>query len=103
MNDKSLQITEKIEEEICRFFIKGRVDSNNADALQDRLDKALESGQRTIILNMSQIEYLSSIGIRVVLKIVKQAEEAGGSVKIERPSKIVRNVLGMAALKEILI
>jgi anti-anti-sigma factor len=52
---------------------------------------------------MSQVEYLSSIGIRVVLKIFKISKEQGGTFNIEKPSKIVRNVLGMVALEEMLV
>jgi hypothetical protein len=39
----------------------------------------------------------------VILKIFKQAAENDGSFKIERPSEIVKNVLGMVALKEMLV
>jgi len=54
-------------------------------------------------VNMSQVEYLSSVGIRVILKIYKQTMETGGKFNIERPSEIVKNVLGMVALKELVI
>jgi len=103
MNDKALVITESVGGGICKIMAKGRVDSNSADTLLFTLEKALQEGQKAIILNMSQIEYLSSVGIRVILKIYKQAAEAGGTFNIERPSEIVKNVLGMVALKEMLV
>jgi anti-anti-sigma factor len=68
-----------------------------------KLETALNDGQKTIILNMSQIEYLSSIGIRVILKTYKQALEADGKFNIEHPSEIVKNILGMVALKELMV
>jgi len=46
------------------------VDANSADVLLYKLETALKDGQKTIILNMTQVEYLSSIGIRVILKDV---------------------------------
>jgi anti-anti-sigma factor len=104
MNDNVLEITNEINEKgICRFFAKGRIDSNNADLLLAELEKALQEGQKAIVLNMSRVEYLSSIGIRVILKIFKQASEMEGKFNIERPSNIVKNVLGMLALKELLV
>jgi anti-anti-sigma factor len=103
MEDNTLEITENISDGICRVTAKGRVDTNNADMLLEKLENAMNNGSKNIILNMYHIDYLSSIGIRVILKIYKQATETGGKFKIEQPSKIVKNVLGMVALKELLV
>lgn len=103
MDDKNLEITENVCDGICKLTAKGRIDSNSADTLLEKLETALNEGKKAIVLNMSQIEYLSSIGIRVILKIFKQIKEEGGTFNIERPSNIVKNVLGMVALKELLV
>jgi anti-anti-sigma factor len=103
MKDEALVITESISGGVCRIIAKGRVDANSADSLLFTLENVLKKGQKTIVLNMLQVEYLSSIGIRVILKIFKQAAEAGGTFKIEEPSEIVKNVLGMVALNEMLL
>jgi len=103
MNSEELKITEDIHNGVCRISAQGRVDSNTAEFLLVRLEDALNNGQKAIILNMAQVNYLSSIGIRVILKIFKQASEIGSSFNIDRPSEIVRNVLGMVALKEMLV
>ena len=103
MNNEELKITENIDNGICRIEAQGRVDSNTAEFLLVKLEDALNNGQKVIILNMAKVNYLSSIGIRVILKIFKQASENGGSFNIDHPSEIVRNVLGMVALKEMLV
>ena len=103
MKDEILEITESVDKGICRMVAKGRIDSNSADVLLFKLEDALRNGQIAIVLDMSQIEYLSSIGIRAILKIYKQATEAGSTFNIDRPSEIVKNILGMAALKELLV
>ncbi|MDR2542155.1 MAG: STAS domain-containing protein [Treponema sp.] len=103
MEKLELEITETIEDGKYCLFAKGRVDSNTADSLLSKLENALKTGQKTIILNMSKVNYLSSIGIRVILKIYKQLNESGGTFNIDRPSGIVRNVLGMVALKDLMV
>ncbi|MCL2801440.1 MAG: STAS domain-containing protein [Treponema sp.] len=103
MKNDSLEITEKLEDNILRVTAKGRIDANTSEILQFRLDKALKDGQKNIVLNMAQIEFLSSIGIRVILKTFKQAAADKGSFRIASPSEIVKNVLGMAALSEMLV
>jgi anti-sigma B factor antagonist len=103
MKKDELEITtEKIPDGV-KFHLKGLVNSTYADILQNKLEEALRDGKHTIILDMLWVEYLSSTGIRVILKIYKDAKEAGGSLSIERPSQRVRNVLGLTALDEMLI
>jgi len=100
---ESLEINEIIEGDLCRFTAKGRVDSNNADIMESNLDRVLNEGHKNIILNMEQVKYLSSIGIRIILKTYKKSCENGGTFLIEKPSEIVRNVLGMVALNQMLL
>ncbi|MDR0301789.1 MAG: STAS domain-containing protein [Treponema sp.] len=103
MNDETLSITESISEGTCNLTAKGRIDSNSAALLQEKLENALKTDKKNIILNMYEIKYLSSIGIRVILKIYKQAKETGITFNISHPSEFVKNVLGMVALKEMLV
>ena len=103
MRNETLEITENRSGKTSTFIAKGRVDAENADALLYKLENALKDGETNVILNMSQVEYLSSIGIRVILKIYKQVTEAGCTFHIDRPSEAVKNVLGMVALKELLV
>ncbi|MDR2731206.1 MAG: STAS domain-containing protein [Treponema sp.] len=103
MKDDELEIREDKSPGVSKFILKGRVNAANADVLLGRLETALKEERKNIVVNMSQVEFLSSIGIRVILKIYKQAAETGGKFNIERPSENVRNVLGMVALKELLV
>jgi anti-sigma B factor antagonist len=104
MSRKDFEIAESTKENgTAVFILKGRLNTSSADWFQFKLEEALGGGQKNIILNMSQVEFLSSTGIRVILKIYKQLTEKGGKLGIERPSECVKNVLGMAALKDMLV
>jgi len=103
LKDKDLEITEEKKDGIYRFIAKGRIDATTADVLLFKLESAVNDGHKAIVLNMLQVDYLSSIGIRAILKTYKQAAEAGGTFNIERPSEVVKNILGMTALKEMLV
>ena len=105
MTDNGFVITnELVEGGAVRFSVKGRVNSITAPVLKYKLEEAIQHGERVnLILNMMQVEYLSSNGISTILSVYKQAEEAGGKFGIEQPSEVVRNVLGMTALDKMLI
>ncbi|MDR0503118.1 MAG: STAS domain-containing protein [Treponema sp.] len=103
MKSEVLEISENINDGVCKLVLKGRIDSNNSEKLLEKLEALIKDGQTSILMNMSQIKYLSSGGIRVILKIYKQMTETNGKFNIEAPSEIVKNVLGMVALNELLV
>ena len=103
MKDDDLEISkEKIKDGI-KLILKGRINSSSADVLRLELDEAIRDEQKNIILNLLRVDYLSSAGIRVILKIYKDAALIGARFGIEMPSANVKNVLGMTALDELLI
>jgi anti-anti-sigma factor len=102
-NNEELEILEERSPGAVKFTLKGRVKAASADSFMFKLETAINEGHTNILVNMSRIEYLSSIGIRVILKTYKQTAEKGGTFKIESPSDNVKNVLGMVALKEMLV
>ncbi|MCL2007515.1 MAG: STAS domain-containing protein [Treponema sp.] len=86
-----------------KFILQGHVNSINAEDLEKSLEETIKSEVYDIVLNMLRVDYLSSAGIKVILKAYKDASRAGGRLGIEGPSENVRNVLGMTALDKLLI
>ena len=103
METDDFSIVQKESSEGIKFILKGHMDYAKSEELQIKLDETIKNGSNKIILNMHQVDYLCSTGIRVILKTYKDAKNAGGSFGIEMPSERVRNVLGMVALDEMLI
>jgi anti-anti-sigma factor len=101
-DNEELEILEDRSPGAVKFTLKGRVNAASADPLLYKLETAIKDGHTNILVNMARIEYLSSVGIRVILKIFKKTAETGGSFKIESPSDNVKNVLGMVALKDMM-
>ena len=86
-----------------RFTIKGYIDSINAEGLQNMLNDVLESKKYNIVIDMSNVVYLCSTGIRAILQAYKISRDLGGKVGIERPSEIVKRVLDVTSLSDMLI
>ena len=104
MKNDDFEITKEVNQDgVAKITVTGYVNSINAPELQYELEDTIKEGHKNIVLNMSRVEFLSSIGVRTLLKIYKQAGAAGGKFNIERPSEVVRNVLGIAALNDMLI
>jgi len=99
-----LKITKRNRED-GRYYldVEGRIDANSSSVLEDMLGNALKSGAAFIILNMNKVEYMSSMGIRVLLATYKKSLKADIKFRVAAPSDCVRNVLGTVALDDLLL
>ena len=103
MRNDDFSVIEERVDEVSKFYVKGRVTSVNANVLQHKLNESFRMGRTKVVINMMQVVFLSSAGIRVLLMFYKRAKETGGSFFIESPSDNVVNVLGMTALDDMLL
>jgi anti-sigma B factor antagonist len=72
-----VDLREDIAGEVTVLEVKGRIDSTTAPVLGEKLTGALATPQRRLVLDLRQLEYISSAGFRVLLLAAKRAEEAG--------------------------
>ena len=74
--------------------LAGRLDTNTAPQLDQELDRVLHAGEiKQLVFDLSQLEYLSSAGIRCFIRARKVIEPRGGKVAIVNPQPGVRKVL----------
>ena len=62
-----MTIEKKIENGNVTLTISGRLDTTTAPELEKTLDSVLE-GTKELIFDMAGLEYISSAGLRVILK-----------------------------------
>jgi len=86
-----------------RIEARGRIGTNETVMLERKLNSALDETPLYLILNMRQVEYLSSSGIRILLATYKKAQKMNKSFRIEAPTEAVRNVLGMVNMVDLLM
>jgi len=55
--------------------VKGRVDSTSAPRLDERLKAVLGPAEARVVLDLSDLDYISSAGFRVLLLALRLAEQ----------------------------
>ena len=88
--------------EALEVKIKGRLDSSWSDYLSEAVTEIIHDGADVIHLNMAEINYISSAGIRFLVKHYKQLSKINGSFLVIHPSESVRQVLEISGLSELL-
>jgi anti-sigma B factor antagonist len=83
------------------FEVVGRVDSNNANELGAELDAKVDDGKTNLVLDLSGVEYMSSAGLREMVRVLKRVKRSGGDLRVASPSDRVKEVLELAGLDTI--
>jgi len=97
MEDKLLIYREEQPHGI-RIRLEGRMDGYWSRHLDEYLEDQLRSGAEQISLHMEGVSYLSSLGIRVLVKYTKQFKQINGTFGLECLSEPVQSVLDMVGL-----
>jgi anti-sigma B factor antagonist len=86
---------------VTLFDIRGRIDSTNAAELGDALNAAIDAGRTQIVLDLSNVEYMSSAGLRELVTARKKVKRGTGDLRLASPSPRVLEVLELAGLDSI--
>ena len=93
-----LEITRVDQGDRQELLVSGRMDGYWSRHLEEAIDEVMREGIHHISVNLSKTEYISSAGIRVLLRAFKQFSTVKGTFLVVEPSEIVRNILDMAGL-----
>jgi anti-sigma B factor antagonist len=78
--------------------VRGRVDSETAPELDAALTKLLQENRNQIVLNLQGVDYISSAGLRAVVKAYQAAKKSGGDVclaAVSTPIEVILRTVGM--------
>ena len=93
-----MEIASTVAAGVAEVVVAGRLDAYWADHLTGAIEDILHTGTHHLRLDMSAVPYMSSAGVRLLLRFRKQAQHLSGSFVVVRPSPAVRTVLEMAGL-----
>lgn len=84
-NGNVLTMTKRINrasEDVQVFALSGRLDASNTDHALERVRAAITSGVRSVLLDMAEVEFMSSSGLRALLLLRKELLASGGVLRL---------------------
>ena len=77
-----MEITEKNTEKCMIIGIQGRLDTITSTVFEKRLTELIDQQVTRLLVNCTQMDYISSSGLRTLLIILKRITPAGGKLVI---------------------
>lgn len=96
----SLQIDKKQNASEVTISAAGRLDTSTAPELDKVVEESIQSAQE-LVMDLKDLEYISSAGLRVLLKAQKVMRDKGG-MKVIHANEIVMEVFEVTGFTDIL-
>jgi len=98
-----MNIEKKTENGICQIFLEGRFDANTANLVEQAFKEQIQGGERHFILDLENVPFIASAGLRVILVIAKQLRsQQNGDLRISNLQPNVKKVFEISGLNNVL-
>jgi len=101
MNDRSkLQITESEQSGVSVLTLVGELTLDDGDLAFGRyVDQMIAAGRRQIVVDLSDVSYIDSAGVGMLVAESKLLAQRGGAMRLARLTARSHHLLGMLKLK----
>jgi anti-anti-sigma factor len=82
--------------------LSGRLDLKGTQGVEPKFNAEVGGAKQSVIIEMSKVDYIASIGIRLLLSNVKTLTAAHAKMVILKPQQMVEDVLKMAGLDAVI-
>lgn len=97
--------TEQIRnQKVLVVSFEGQISNQNAFEISRKINTIFEGGNYNIILNLKKLEYINSVGVAMLLTIIKTVDQHNGRIMIGGLNHFLENVIKLMELpKKVLI
>lgn len=82
--------------EVTILAPRHRVDTNTSPEVEKVIFENIGAGDGKIVIDFSQVDYVSSAGLRVLLKTAKQMKKGGGKLGLCNLNDQIKEVLELS-------
>jgi len=97
-----VEITVKQLNQTSVVSMMGSMDALTADEVTRFLSAQIGTGQKQIVADLSQVDFVSSAGLRAILAALKESRQQGGDLRIAAAQPGVEKILKMSGFTSIL-
>ena len=93
-----------IDQEDLRLVIRvpHRLDGANAQVLHDQLEAAIGSAHKVVVIDMSDLAYISNAGLRVIIQAAKNLQAHDARLVVCSLSNEIRSVIEASSLDRVI-
>lgn len=96
-----MDIIENKNGDVVVLKLIGRLDTNTSQSLSDKAIGLIDGGLNKLVLDLAELNYISSAGLRVLLMLAKKLKSIGGKVALASLQDNVKEVFELSGFSSI--
>jgi anti-anti-sigma factor len=99
-----MDIHEERKDGFLILCLEGRLDAVSSKTFEEKVLAVIDGGEKRFVIDLSQVDYVSSAGLRVFLLASKRLNPSGGKValcSLQEPVKQVFDIVGFYSILSI--
>ncbi len=97
-----MEITVTVVGEVKVIRIEGRLDTQTSPDAQAQLTQLIDQGATKLVVNFEKLDYISSVGLRILLAAAKQLKGNSGELRICGLNEVVQKDFDISGFTTIL-
>ena len=97
-----MDISEDRKADAVILALSGKLDATTAKTFEDRILGVINSGTQRLVVDLSQLDYVSSSGLRVFILAAKRLQTVDGKIVLCSMKDHVRQVFDLAGFSSML-
>lgn len=87
--------------EILAVVLSGTLDESNCQYLMDCVKEEILEGRQKLILDCGRLEYISSMGLGMLVRVNSRMKKLGGDVKLANVHGVVAQAISVVGLNRL--
>jgi anti-sigma B factor antagonist len=84
------------------YVLSGEVDAHTATQLASHFDPLPSGLDGALVLDMAQVTFMDSSGLRVLIELNRRASAAGVALTVRAPSRAVARIIEISGLSDVI-
>ena len=97
-----MEISKRREKDVLVISLKGRLDAVTSPVLEKELTDLMAGGERFLVMDLGDLDYVSSAGLRSILVAVKRLKEKQGKLLLASLKGVVREAFEISGFSTII-
>jgi anti-sigma B factor antagonist len=97
-----VEISTRKEGDVLVADLVGSLDTQTSGPASEEMSRVISEASGKLLVNMEKLEFLSSAGLRVLLRAGKEIQASGGTMKVCEPNGVVKEVLDISGFASFL-
>ncbi len=91
-----MEMKEETRGDVRIVGLRGRLDASTTPPIEQRIAGLLDQGEKRLVFDLSELTYISSLGLRVLIVVAKSMQRTGGKLALAGLSDHIHEIFKIA-------